>query len=618
MTSVVPLLVQLFDEATPIAPANESPPLLAIRAHCADHPLSLSDSTAFVDALPRAPRVDPDDHDLVRQLLLRQAVISNPVLDVANALVRNEPLLPATCRTMVIDGLWRIDSQIDDPQLLSTVLGLLDGWIREDPAGDWSRVLDPLIDRPRRPEIVIPAIRALGELPQVLHASELVRTAYKLAGLLDARHPFPTAYTPERLRPFAVHYPEPLAEIIADQSSLRLAAGSTLEAMPAVLTTPLIAIDVEHQILNGGFHQLFWNRADLADHCVRAFEALGLNELATVTQSAVAVYRANAPRLRPNSSATMLEDYSASASLRLFSTHDVEFADLHERRTISEAMAEYLPPRVAALAAALSDEPIDATSFATIPPPSTPLRPPPEPRGELEILAIHGSPDMPVFWRDIAGPVDVEYTAPMLEVQQYSQPIWGYSIESEASGLGAGASTVVAGFGWGGVVAVAAALARPVAGLFLVEPLLISALSGAVGAKTEYLLEEFVNAVKSDQPDAIRAYVDLLSGPGVWDAMSDAHKAFFREKTPWCAADVETVLGYFPSLERVADMGIPVTVVVGANSPEPMHAIGEAVCAAIPHARRVSIEGATHSILETHPAALVPHLQSMVHEIRSH
>jgi pimeloyl-ACP methyl ester carboxylesterase len=116
-------------------------------------------------------------------------------------------------------------------------------------------------------------------------------------------------------------------------------------------------------------------------------------------------------------------------------------------------------------------------------------------------------------------------------------------------------------------------------------------------AMTQAYFEDFADG----NPGAISRMIDFYGGPGTYASWPEAVRAYVSRTTPTNILDWQSAyaLDYDPS--SLADLDLPVSVVVGGNSHPAVKKSNSLVAEAIPGATFATIIGASHFMIATHP-----------------
>lgn len=233
------------------------------------------------------------------------------------------------------------------------------------------------------------------------------------------------------------------------------------------------------------------------------------------------------------------------------------------------------------------------------------------------IVLVHGSPGMARNWEPVARRLADRYRvlAPNLPGYGGSDPRpAGEPSTAQAAAVveavirEAGAPVLVAGHSYGGNVALAIALRGevPVAGLVLLEPVLVRVLP-AVGRQAEYaelkpVFDAYLEKVQGGDGEAVRLMVDYWFGPGAFDLLPDAVRQFLVAHAPVNAVDVRSSFAEDHSTAALGRLRVPVLAVYGGRSPAVSRAIATAIAAQVPNGTAHELPGATHALTTTHAA----------------
>ncbi|MET0850453.1 MAG: alpha/beta hydrolase [Candidatus Rokuibacteriota bacterium] len=173
-----------------------------------------------------------------------------------------------------------------------------------------------------------------------------------------------------------------------------------------------------------------------------------------------------------------------------------------------------------------------------------------------------------------------------------------------------GPPAVLAGHSYGGVVALAVGLRGrvPVGALALFEPVAVPALAMAgepdayAAAKTVF--DDYIARAGAGDHGAVRTMVDFWFGAGAFARMPEPLTAYMMKETASNVRDVTATFRQRYSVEALGKLRMPVTMVVGARSPEVTRRIAQAIARHVPHGSVQTLEGANHALTTTHADAV--------------
>ncbi|MEI4486059.1 alpha/beta hydrolase [Frigidibacter sp. MR17.14] len=181
----------------------------------------------------------------------------------------------------------------------------------------------------------------------------------------------------------------------------------------------------------------------------------------------------------------------------------------------------------------------------------------------------------------------------------------------------ADAPPLLLGHSFGGVVALAAALARPgrLTGLVLVEPVLFAALRGGpLWQQHEAQAAGFRAALAAGEIEAAtRGFLDLWGGGQDWEQIPERQRAYFTARMPLMAA-IEWVNDSDPAgiLGRLGQLDLPVLLLRGATSPATVAGVAERIAAGLPRVRQAVVPAAGHMLPISHPAAVAAEMAALL------
>lgn len=177
------------------------------------------------------------------------------------------------------------------------------------------------------------------------------------------------------------------------------------------------------------------------------------------------------------------------------------------------------------------------------------------------------------------------------------------------------------GHSFGGTVALRLAIEAPdrVASLSLYEPVLFALLAvadpGAFAAETAAAAPERACMAAGDWTGAAEAFLGRWGAPGGLAALPEASRAAMVAGMPFVRrseADIAEPATARPRPEDLGRITAPTLLMAGADSPPVAAAIGAALAARIPGARRVVLPGLGHMGPITHPDAVADALRAVL------
>lgn len=168
------------------------------------------------------------------------------------------------------------------------------------------------------------------------------------------------------------------------------------------------------------------------------------------------------------------------------------------------------------------------------------------------------------------------------------------------------------GHSYGGSVAAMAAAAHPelVRTLTLVEPSLFSLLTDdaegrAVVAKQNAAYADVIARLnRGGREGVLRDFIDLVAGSGAYERTSSAAHTEMMENLPTLKPMLLGKNHGAPfTLAEAAKLTMPVLLIGSERSPRIFHLTEDKLEAALPHARRVTLQGVSHFSAREDPAA---------------
>jgi pimeloyl-ACP methyl ester carboxylesterase len=238
----------------------------------------------------------------------------------------------------------------------------------------------------------------------------------------------------------------------------------------------------------------------------------------------------------------------------------------------------------------------------------------------VPVVFVHGSFASSSAWRRLVASLD----ASSCNAITLDLPGWGESDPSPADcvGLLEYEATAVAavvdqlsvgpihlvGHSHGGVVALAAALARRVElrSLTLFEPLPVSVLSemgdaDAYGDLTRFA-SDYRDAFDAGDPWAVRGVIDLWGGSGAFEAMSPAARDAIADGTAQNIRQWQGTFAFRPTLDALRALTVPTLLVQSERANPIAKLIIERLHELIEGSNVAEIAGANHFLIHTHSA----------------
>ncbi|VIO65878.1 2-succinyl-6-hydroxy-2, 4-cyclohexadiene-1-carboxylate synthase [Bradyrhizobium ivorense] len=170
-------------------------------------------------------------------------------------------------------------------------------------------------------------------------------------------------------------------------------------------------------------------------------------------------------------------------------------------------------------------------------------------------------------------------------------------------------STVhLVGHSYGGTVCLATALRdrTKIASMTLIEatPFNLLRHSGDLGLyqQVRSMSDAYVRSYHSGKQLAARSIIDFYGGDGSFDTFSARIRDYIVATTPTNILDWSSEECFDLRLAAYAGITAPSLLVRGQHSPPPIQRVAEVLSGAIPGSSLVTVPGASHFMVETHPA----------------
>jgi pimeloyl-ACP methyl ester carboxylesterase len=235
------------------------------------------------------------------------------------------------------------------------------------------------------------------------------------------------------------------------------------------------------------------------------------------------------------------------------------------------------------------------------------------------VVLVHGSLATPHSWRKVrdrlAVPSATEVVAPV--VPGWDEPARDREPDTTVRELAealarqvepGGRPVVLAGFSNGATLCLQLALEPPwpITRLVLFDPNTIPllALAGEMDdlRTAAATIEEFSARVRAGDPSATEYMVDYIFGPDIFPRLSEQARSHFQAYGPLNARDARAALARSYGMNELRTFPTPTVVVNGTNSPGIFKQVGASLARLLPDVQPVTIAGAGHQMLDTHPA----------------
>lgn len=243
-------------------------------------------------------------------------------------------------------------------------------------------------------------------------------------------------------------------------------------------------------------------------------------------------------------------------------------------------------------------------------------------------VLVHGSPSTPKSWSRLAALLnDHRVVTPSLPGHgaEDAVPPLQFTIEDRASAVLAAVAltgdttnevtdgpVTLVGASFGGVVAVAMALAEPARfdRLVLLEPVLLGALP--VDHPANLTFERYVERVLEGERGAIATMIDMWNPTGTYASMPANVAEAIETRAVVNARDVAATLQYRPSAEELDRLPGRVEVLLGTTGQPTAPEIAASLAALVPRVTVNTVQGGSHLLAESHAAAVAEVLRGSV------
>lgn len=172
----------------------------------------------------------------------------------------------------------------------------------------------------------------------------------------------------------------------------------------------------------------------------------------------------------------------------------------------------------------------------------------------------------------------------------------------------AGGPVHLVGHSFGGLVSLAVALRGrvPLETLTIMEAPAIELLREA-GEHDHYrafreMSQAYLAAFQGGEREAVARMIDFYSGAGTFASWPQRVRDYLVETTPANILDWASAYGYTPTPAALGALGIPVLIVCGGATHPAMQRANELLSGYVKGSALVTIPGAAHFMISTHPA----------------
>ncbi|HWE19413.1 MAG TPA: alpha/beta fold hydrolase [Hyphomicrobiaceae bacterium] len=159
---------------------------------------------------------------------------------------------------------------------------------------------------------------------------------------------------------------------------------------------------------------------------------------------------------------------------------------------------------------------------------------------------------------------------------------------------------------YGGLVCLAVAMrgAVPLASLTVIEPVAFGLLEQAgepeLNQQFTTARARYFHAFESGDGQAARWIIDFFAGDGTFDGLPPRMRDHIVATTPTHYFDMRT--GFDPPLSAHADLSVPMLILKGDRTHPALARSAEILSHAAPNASLVTVAGASHFMIATHPS----------------
>jgi pimeloyl-ACP methyl ester carboxylesterase len=235
------------------------------------------------------------------------------------------------------------------------------------------------------------------------------------------------------------------------------------------------------------------------------------------------------------------------------------------------------------------------------------------------LILLHGSPGSGHAWSRVVKhlPRDAHILTPDLPGYGESDPLPQMPLEQRTKAMAQAIAELIehcaepvwlCGHSYGGNVALHAALLcrHRIKGLVLLEPVFMRALdlAGQAAALSEAraFFTSYLVRVEFAEPDAVGLMFDFWMGDGTYAGLPAKQKYFLNEAAAKNAQDVRASFAETTTAAELLSLDLPVAISFGDASPPLARHITQSLAGLLPRADVSVIAGATHGMLDTHPA----------------
>lgn len=182
---------------------------------------------------------------------------------------------------------------------------------------------------------------------------------------------------------------------------------------------------------------------------------------------------------------------------------------------------------------------------------------------------------------------------------------------------------LLVGHSFGGLVGLAVALRNRVdlSGLIMMEPPAVGVLDARADEQHALAFRNMADRYQSRYVDgdksAIADMIDFYGGPGTFASWPERVRAYAIETTPVNLLDWRSAYGLALQPTVLSELAIPTLVVCGDNSHPAMQRLTERLAGSIGRAERMTIDGAAHFMIATHPGEVARVIERHVQTTRT-